>query len=280
MHRYDLHTHSFFSDGTLSPAELVTRAHAQGVNVLALTDHDVTDGIIEAQSTAARLGITLIAGVEISVTWQKQTLHIVGLDVDIEDFALQQGLARLREFRTWRAQEIGRRLQKKRIEGAYEGAMRRVRGPIISRTHFAHFLHEQGYVRSFGQAFKQFLARGKPGYVPGDWATLAEAVSWIRDAGGVAVIAHPARYPLSAGKLRQLLDEFKECGGTALEVISGSHALEANRHFAGVATEQGFLASIGSDYHGPEKPWVELGRLPALPETCIPVWHDWETNLK
>lgn len=274
--RYDLHTHSFHSDGTLSPAALVARAHANGVDVLALTDHDVTDGLAEARVTAERLGLSLVPGVEISVTWQSQTIHVVGLDVNPDDPALQLGLARLREFRNWRAEEIGRRLQKKRIEGAYEGAARRVHGAIISRTHFAHFLVEQGYVRSPQQAFKQFLLRGKPGYVPGEWAPLAEAVGWIRGAGGIAVIAHPARYKLSAVKLRRLFDEFKECGGAAIEVISGSHLPEMNRHFAGVAVEQGFLASIGSDYHGPEKPWVDLGRLPPLPESCVPVWRDWE----
>ncbi len=273
--RYDLHTHSLRSDGTLTPAELVTRAHAAGIDVLALTDHDVTDGIEEAQTAAAPLGITLIAGVEISVSWQGQTLHIVGLNVDIARPALQQGLARLREFRQWRAREIGRRLQKKRIEGAYEGAARLAQGTIVSRTHFARFLVEQGYVRGTQQAFKQFLLRGKPGHVPGQWAGLDEAVSWIRSAGGQAVVAHPARYQLSTGKLQRLLGEFRECGGEALEVISGSHSQEANHQFAGIAVEHGFFASAGSDYHGPEKTWMDLGRLPALPAACVPVWRDW-----
>jgi predicted metal-dependent phosphoesterase TrpH len=248
------------------------------VEALALTDHDVTDGIAEAQAAAARLGLELIAGVEISVTWRSQTLHIVGLNVDPEAAELQQGLARLREFRQWRAEEIGRRLQKKRIEGAYAGAARLAQGTIISRTHFARFLADQGYVRGPQQAFRQFLGQGKPGHVPGRWATLEEAVQWITAAGGQAVVAHPARYKLSAGKLRQMLGEFRECGGAALEVISGSHAPEANRHFAGVAAEHGFLASAGSDYHGPEKTWMDLGRLPPLPEGCIPVWHDWDVN--
>ncbi|MHB8727876.1 MAG: PHP domain-containing protein [Sulfuricaulis sp.] len=271
-----MHTHSLRSDGTLAPADLVARAHAAGIDVLALTDHDVTDGIAEARTAAVQLGIELIAGVEISVTWRNQTLHILGLKVDIANPVLQQGLARLREFRQWRAVEIGRRLQKKRIEGAYEGAARFARGAIISRTHFARFLVEQGYVRGMQQAFKQFLLRGKPGHVPGQWASLDEAVSWIHAAGGQAAVAHPARYPLSAGKLRQLLGDFRDCGGDALEVISGSHSLEANRHFAGIAVEHGFSASAGSDYHGPEKTWMDLGRLPALPDACVPVWHGWK----
>jgi hypothetical protein len=276
--RHDMHTHSLRSDGTLTPSELVRRAHAAGVEVLALTDHDVTDGIAEAQAAAARHGLRLIAGVEISVTWRSQTLHIVGLNIDPEQSEMQQGLARLREFRQWRAEEIGRRLQKKRIESAYEGAARLAKGAIISRTHFARFLVDQGYVRGPQQAFRQFLAQGKPGHVPGRWATLEEAVQWIVAAGGQAVVAHPARYKLSAGKLRQMLGEFRECGGAAIEVISGSHTPEANRHFAGIAREHGFLASAGSDYHGPEKTWMDLGRLPALPEGCIPVWRDWDIN--
>jgi predicted metal-dependent phosphoesterase TrpH len=238
--RFDLHTHSLQSDGTLTPAELVTRARAAGVDVLALTDHDVTDGIAEARTTAVSLGMKLIAGVESSVTWQAQTVHIVGLNIDTADHSLQQGLARLREFRQWRAVEIGRRLQKKRIEGAYEGARRLAKGKIVSRTHFARFLVEQGYVRGMQQAFKQFLGGGKPGHVPGQWATLGEAVSWIRSAGGQAVVAHPARYKLSAGKLLRLFGEFRECGGEAIEVISAirlspigiSRALPPSRIFS------------------------------------------------
>ena len=278
VHGYDMHTHSLRSDGTLTPSDLVQRAHAAGVRVLALTDHDVTDGIAEAQVAASRLSIRLIAGVEISVTWQGQTLHIVGLNISPDQPELQQGLARLREFRHWRAEEIGRRLRKKRIEGAYEGAARLAQGTIISRTHFARFLVDQGYVRGPQQAFRQFLSRGKPGYVPGQWATLAEAVKWIVSAGGQAVVAHPARYKLSAGKLHQLLVEFRECGGEGIEVISGSHTPDANRHFAGIAREHSFLASAGSDYHGPEKTWMDLGRLPALPNGCIPVWRGWDAD--
>lgn len=274
--RYDLHTHSLRSDGTLTPAELVTRAQAAGVEVLALTDHDVTDGLEEARVTAVSLGMRLISGVEISVTWHGQTVHIVGLNIDPDAAVLQQGLARLREFRQWRAVEIGRRLQKKRIEGAYEGARRLAKGNIVSRTHFARFLVEQGYVRGMQQAFKQFLSSGKPGHVPGQWAALEEAVGWIRSAGGQAVVAHPARYKLSAGKLQRLFGEFRECGGEAIEVISGSHPPEAARHFARIAAEQDFLASAGSDFHDPEKTWMDLGRLPDLPTGCIPVWRDWE----
>lgn len=273
--RYDLHSHSLFSDGTLTPSELVHRAHAAGVEVLALTDHDATDGLDEAQTAARQCGISVIAGVEISVTWKNQTLHIVGLNIDPDHPALQQGLARLRKFREWRAEEIGRRLEKKKIDGAYAGAARLAKGAIIARTHFARFLVEQGYVRGFPQAFRQFLSRGKPGFVPGQWATLEETVQWIVTAGGQAAVAHPARYKLGAGKMHQMLSEFRECGGEAIEVVSGSHTPEANLHFAGISREHGFLASAGSDYHGPEQTWMDLGKLPSLPEGCTPVWRDW-----
>jgi len=269
----DLHTHTLRSDGTLTPTDLVTRAHARGVRVLALTDHDVTDGLTEAQATAAALGVRLVPGVEVSVTWESQTVHIVGLAIDPGHDPLQQGLARLREFRNFRAREIDRRLAKKRITGAYDYAANVARGSILSRTHFARFLVDRGYVRTMGEAFKHYLTRGRPGHVPGQWATLTEAVGWIHDSGGIAVIAHPARYKLSSGKLKRLLDEFKACGGQAIEVISGSHGPADNERFAAIAVRESLLASVGSDYHGPEKPWVELGRLPTLPPGCAPVWE-------
>lgn len=269
----DLHTHTLRSDGTLTPTDLVTRAHAHGVKILALTDHDVTDGLVEAGATATALGMQLVPGVEISVTWEAQTLHIVGLAIDPAHAALQQGLAQLREFRNWRAREIDRRLAKKRITGAFDYASHLARGSILSRTHFARFLVDRGYVRTMGDAFKHYLTRGRPGHVPGQWATLAQAVGWICDSGGIAVIAHPARYKLTSGKRKRLLDEFKACGGRAIEVISGSHSAADNQHYAELAVREALLASVGSDYHGPEKPWVELGRLPALPAGCTPVWE-------
>ena len=274
----DLHTHTLRSDGTLTPTDLVTRAHAHGVKILALTDHDVTDGLAEATATAAALGMQLVPGVEISVTWEGQTLHIVGLAIDPAHDALQQGLARLREFRNWRAREMDRRLAKKRITGAFDYASNLARGSILSRTHFARFLVDRGYVRTMGDAFKHYLTRGRPGHVPGQWATLAQAVGWICDSGGIAVIAHPARYKLTSGKRRRLLDEFKACGGRGIEVISGSHSATDNEHYAELAVREALLASVGSDYHGPEKPWVELGRLPALPAGCTPVWESLATR--
>lgn len=273
---YDLHSHSTASDGTLSPTELVRHAHAQGVGALALTDHDEVGGIAEAQSAATELGIGLIPGIELSVSWRHQTIHIVGLNIDPNNGALLKGLEGLREFRLWRAEEIGRRLEKARIPGAYEAACELAGGRIISRTHFAHFLANQGHAKDVRSVFKKFLVRGKPGYVPGQWAELADAVGWIRGAGGQAVIAHPARYKVSGSVLRKLIAEFKEAGGEGMEVVSGSHSRDDMLNMARQAQQAGLKASAGSDYHGPENPWIELGRLPALPEQCTPIWQDWE----
>jgi hypothetical protein len=279
---YDLHTHSIASDGTLTPTELIRQAKTQGVHVLALTDHDTLDGIAEAQGAAKACGLELVTGVEISATWGKAVdIHIVGLNVRTDYEPLNTGLASLKEFRDWRAQEIGKRLEKKAgICGAFEGARAYAKGGLVSRTHFARFLVEEGHAKGMQDAFVKYLKRSKPGYVPGQWAPMEQALAWIHGAGGQAVIAHPARYPLSATKLRLLLGEFKECEGSAIEVISGSHSRDNYFQMANLANKFGLLASAGSDYHGPENPWIELGRLPALPDGCVPVWHDWEIPVR
>jgi predicted metal-dependent phosphoesterase TrpH len=275
---YDLHSHSLASDGTLSPAELVQYASSAGVDILALTDHDDTSGLSEASQAAQVLGLCLIHGVEISVTWNKQTVHVVGLQIDSESSPLQQGLARLREFRNWRAEEMGRRLAKHGIEGAFPAASRLAKGRIISRTHFAQFLAEEGHARSVRDVFKHFLKPRKPGYVPGEWATLEEALDWIHTAGGQAVIAHPARYTMTASKRRTLFGEFVELGGEGLEVVSGSHSRGDTLSMAQYAKQFGLLASCGSDYHGPQNPWIALGRLPPLPKSCQPIWSAWDLD--
>jgi predicted metal-dependent phosphoesterase TrpH len=272
--RYDLHSHSLASDGTLAPAELVRRAHAAGIQVLALTDHDETGGIAEAQAAAQACGMQLVPGVEISVTWGAMTIHIVGLHIDPDAPLLQEGLTELRKFRDWRAEEIGRRLDKHGISGAYEGALRYASGRIVSRTHFAQFLAAEGHADNTRDVFKRFLRRNKPGHVPGQWATLEQAVSWIRAAGGMAVVAHPARYDLTATRRRKLLGEFVECGGEGIEVVSGSHSRDDCISTAQYASKFNLLASAGSDYHGPENPWMELGRLPPFPDnTPQPIWE-------
>ena len=262
---YDLHCHSLASDGTLTPAGLVRTAHTAGVQVLALTDHDTTDGIREAADCAATLGLQLIPGVEISVTWQALTVHILGLNVDPECASLRAGLQRLRESRGQRAAEIARRLDKVGISGSYTGAGALARGRIISRTHFARYLVAQGYAGSLREVYRHYLVQGRPGYVRGEWAALEEALGWIAAAGGLAVIAHPARYRLSAGKLRRLIGEFREAGGAGMEVVSGSHTRDNVTAMAAYARTGGLLASRGSDYHGPENPWVKLGQLMDLP---------------
>jgi len=269
---YDLHSHSWVSDGTLSPTELVQRAAAAGVRVLALTDHDDTDGCAEAQAAGRACGVEVVAGVEVSVSWEKGTVHIVGLWVDPDHAPLAAGLERLREFRAWRAEEIGRRLEKHHITGAYAGARALARGRSVSRTHFAHYLVSAGCGRNVQEVFKHYLRQGRPGYVPGQWAALEEAVGWIRGAGGVAVIAHPARYPLSGAKRRRLAEAFIAAGGQGMEVVSGSHSPQDIANMAQLARRYHLLASVGSDYHGPENPWVELGRLATLPEGLEPVW--------
>lgn len=270
---YDLHSHSTASDGTLTPAELVERAVVNGVDALALTDHDTLDGLEEALLTARKHHIRVIPGVEISVTWHRRTIHMLGLGVDRNSQQLQENLQALQQFRDWRAEEIGRKLEKRGIADALQGAQQYSRGRIISRTHFARFLVDTGRAASLGDVFKRYLVPGKPGHVSGRWAEIGDAVNWVNQAGGVAVIAHPARYRLTRTKLRELLTDFKAAGGQGMEVVSGSHSLDEMRHMAALCREHDLLASQGSDYHGPEKPWVELGRLRALPDGCNPLWQ-------
>ncbi len=272
---YDLHSHSTASDGTLTPAELVRKAGQAGIEVLALTDHDTLDGIEEATTAAVSAGIALVPGVEISVTWNRHLVHIVGLGVETGCVALRNGLRYLQKVRQDRAEEIGRRLEKQGIEGAYAGARALSNGRLIGRSHFARFLLEEGYVKDRRKVFQRYLGQGKPGYVAGEWAELGEAVSWIHAAGGQAIIAHPAAYPLSNTKLNRLVEAFTEVGGDGLEVISGSHNHEEISNMARLARKFGLLASAGSDYHGRETPWIDLGRLAILPEGLKPVWHDW-----
>lgn len=272
---YDLHSHSTASDGRLSPAQVVHRAHAQGVDVLALTDHDVLDGLAEARQAAAALGLILVPGVEISVTWEGRLIHILGLGIDPGDKGLQAGLAGLRVRRQWRAREIGRRLERLGVAGAYEGALALAGGSVLSRSHFAHYLVAQGLGRDFKTVFKRYLGRGKPAYVSCTWAALAEAVGWIKGAGGQAVVAHPARYQMGRRLFEAFLREFSAAGGCGIEVVSGSHTPKDCQMMAGWAQRFGLLASAGSDFHGVADSWADLGRIPPLPPGCTPVWQDW-----
>ena len=272
---YDLHSHSTVSDGSLSPEQLVARAIDQGVDVLALTDHDGTEGITAAQAAAQGTKLSLVTGVEISVTWGSSTIHILGLKVDHKNAALQKGLEKIRDYRKERAVKIAERLEKSGISGAYEGASQYASPVMLGRVHFAKFLVDKGHAKNINDVFKRYLVRNKPGYVSGEWATLAQAVNWINGAGGQAVIAHPARYKMTATKLRRLITEFKELGGVGLEVVSGRQHPEEIKTLAKLANDFNLLASCGSDFHSPDNTWVELGRLPELPSSVNPIWKKW-----
>ena len=272
---YDLHAHSTASDGTLSPAELMQHAHAAGVNVMALTDHDTTAGIAEARDAATQLGMEFIPGIELSVTWNNRTVHIVGLGIDEHSEPMQAGIKKLMDFRQWRAEEIGRRLEKAGYPGMYEKAKAYSNGRLIGRVHFARALVAAGHADTVGAVFKKFLVGGKSGFVPGAWAELSDVVMWIREAGGRAIIAHPARYDMTRTKLRQLIADFKELGGEGFEVCSGSHSKDDVSTMAQHARDFDLLASAGSDFHGPENPWVNLGQLAPIPQGLKPVWYDW-----
>jgi len=273
---YDLHCHSTASDGVLSPAQVVQRAAANGVSVLALTDHDELAGLAAAAEAARAAGIRLVPGVEVSITWSDIAIHIVGLGVDPENATLASNLDYVRSSRGRRAERIAAEFDGLGIEGSLEGAYAHAENPkAIGRAHFARFLVERGIAPDVATVFRRYLARGKPGYVPHQWADLADAVAWIRASGGRAVVAHPGRYKLPRAELRRFFGEFKAAGGEGIEVVTGSHSPEQYGEFARLAREFGFLASRGSDFHGPEESIADLGRLPPLPADLKPVWHDW-----
>jgi len=276
MPRYDLHCHSTHSDGLLSPAAVVARAAARGVDVLALTDHDEVSGLPEARAAAAEARIALVAGAELSVSWDGLTIHVVGLGIDPADPALTQGLHAIRAGRRLRARRIADALAEAGIRGAYEGALKFVTSErLVSRTHFARFLVEAGHAGEVKDVFNRFLVRGKPGYVAHTWATLTDAVRWINGAGGQAVLAHPGRYKLGNGGMRRLLAAFRDAGGQAIELLSPSHTPAQVTEFAAHARVFGLLASSGSDFHGPGESWMDLGGLPRLPAGAVPVWNAW-----
>lgn len=269
----DLHCHSIFSDGTLTPDALAARAKANGVDLWALTDHDEVSGQQPALEAAQAQGLRYLTGVEISVTFADSTVHIVGLGFDHTDPRMIEGLADTRDGRGPRAVQMGEQLAKVGIHGAYEGALKYVGNPrLISRTHFARFLVDSGVCRDTPEVFRRFLTEGKPGYVPHRWAALGDAVKWITQSGGVAVVAHPARYHFSPNLEYALFSEFKQHGGQAVEVVTGSHTAAEALRYADVAREFGLAASRGSDFHSPDESHIDLGKLPSLPEGLTPVW--------
>ena len=278
----DLHSHSIASDGLLTSEEVAARAQAGGVDVWALTDHDEVKGLPAARAAAEALGMRFVNGVEISVTWRPDpahkgtTIHMVGLQIDPANPTLLAGLRQIRSGRDDRAARMALDLEIAGVRGALEGAKKFAVNPeLLSRTHFARFLVEAGKARNTHQVFGQFLTEGKPGYVPHQWATLEDAMFWLQSAGGIPVVAHPGRSKLSAPQLAQFFDEFKDLGGAAIEVMTGSHTTDQYNHFAEIARCYGFMASRGSDYHGPGESRVEPGQLPPLPADLTPVWHDW-----
>ncbi|MEW5786645.1 MAG: 3',5'-nucleoside bisphosphate phosphatase [Pseudomonadota bacterium] len=273
---FDLHCHSTASDGVLAPRDLVERAGRMGVQVLALTDHDSLAGLEEARQMAGNLGIRLIHGVEISVTWHGHTVHVVALNVDPTQPELVKGLAGNRGGRAERAVRMAHDLARLGIHGALEGAYGFADNKeLIGRTHFARFLVERGVVKDVKTVFKKFLVKGKPGYVVHQWAGLGEALEWIRAAGGQSVLAHPGRYQMGKEKIRLLLEEFRILGGDAIEVVTGSHTPDQVPIFAALAAEYDLLASVGSDFHAPGEGGRELGRLQPLPAQCRPLWSVW-----
>jgi predicted metal-dependent phosphoesterase TrpH len=270
----DLHCHSVVSDGTLSPEQLAQRAAANGVELWSLTDHDEIGGQERAAAAARALGMKYLTGTEISVTFADETVHIVGLGFDPHDAQLREGLRATRGGRGLRAQEMSQQLAAVGIHGAYEGALRYVGNPeLISRTHFARFLVQTGVCKDTSEVFRRFLTEGHPGFVPHRWAALKDAVRWIREAGGVAVIAHPARYRFSANEEYALFTEFKAHGGLGVEVITGSHSAAEYVRYGETAREFGLAASRGSDFHSPGESHTDLGQLPFLPDALTPVWE-------
>ena len=270
----DLHCHSVVSDGTMTPEDLAARAKANGVELWALTDHDEIGGQHRAAAAALSQGLAYLTGTEISVTFAGTTVHIVGLGFDPDNAALAQGLAATRGGRGERAQEMAAQLAQVGIHGAYEGALKFVGNPeLISRTHFARFLVETQVCRDTNEVFRKYLTEGKPGYVPHRWATLGDAVRWITEAGGLAVIAHPARYKFTANEEYALFSEFKAHGGAGVEVVTGSHTAAEYVTYAAMAEEFGLAASRGSDFHSPDESHTDLGTLPYLPGHLTPIWE-------
>ncbi len=270
----DLHCHSVVSDGTLTPEALAARAKANGVQLWALTDHDEIGGQERAMAAAKAEGMKYLTGVEISITFAGKTVHIVGLGFDHKNEALVQGLRNTRGGRSERAKEMSDGLAKVGIVGAYEGSLKYVGNPeLISRTHFARFLVESGVCKDTSEVFRKYLTENKPGFVPHRWASLENAVSWITGAGGIAVIAHPARYGFTANEEFALFTEFINHGGRAVEVITGSHSSADALQYADTALEFNLAASRGSDFHSPEESHTDLGTLPWLPGQLTPVWE-------
>ncbi|MCO6440467.1 MAG: PHP domain-containing protein [Nitrococcus mobilis] len=269
----DLHAHSTASDGVLPPADLVARAAERGVRVLALTDHDTTDGLPAARRSAQLKGVTLISGVEVSVTWAGRTLHIVGLGVDAENASLQRGLTKIRLARVQRAREMARLLERAGLDGAWDNVCTLVQGDVVGRAHYARLLVLRGLAADPSEAFRRYLSRGRPGYVQAQWAGLDEVVSWVHQAGGLAVLAHPLQYRYPRAFLRRMLTAFAAAGGDALEIVTGGGTAEQTSTAAAYARRLGLAGSLGSDFHTVHSPWNDIGNIRPLPQGVVPIWE-------
>lgn len=272
---YDLHTHSTASDGSIEPHQLVARANALGIQNLALTDHDTINGLDEARAAATELEINFINGIELSAKWGNTTVHIVGLNIDPLCPEIKALTTRLADIRDQRAMRIGEKLAKAGIEHAYENAKRIAGKGTVTRQHFSQFLVASGHAKNQSDVFKRFLVRNKPGYVNVDWPSLEETIASIHRASGVAVIAHPLRYKITASKLRRLITAFKDNDGEAIEVVTGNNDAAEIRLATGYARQFDLAASTGSDFHNEQTPWAQLGKLSLLPEGLTPVWQCW-----
>ncbi len=270
---YDLHCHSTASDGALPPAELVLRAKKNGVTDLALTDHDTVAGINIAQETAAQQAINFIPGIELSCTWNKKTFHILGLNINPTNAELIAGTQGLQQIRLQRAQKIAAKLEKQKISGALEAVQLSAGTGMVTRTHFADFLLKNKHVDSLQEAFNRYLGQSKPAFVSTEWAPLEQALTWINQAGGVAVVAHPMRYKLTASWMRRFLSAFKDCGGLGMEIITARSNPDEIRRALLFAKQFELYGSVGSDFHSPQNQWVELGRLAPLPINIRPIWQ-------
>lgn len=269
----DLHMHSRASDGVLAPAELVARGKANGVNLMALTDHDTLDGLAEFLEAGADLGLPVLTGVEISVSWGGETLHLVGLGFDPAHPAMGETLRAMQQSRHERAHRIDAELMAFGLPSVLDEAMSYAgNANLIGRAHFARALVARGVCSYTQEVFDKFLTPGKPGYVPHEWARLSDAMGWIQSAGGTPVLAHPARYRLNATSHWALLQEFKALGGQAIEVATGSHTRDETRRYQRIALEQGFAASRGSDFHSLNESRFDVGMAPALPDATLPLW--------
>lgn len=269
--KFDLHSHTVLSDGVLSPHELLSRAIDRGVDVLAITDHDTIEAYQDIPE--AHDNLRLVPGIELSTQWGSNGIHVLGLHIDLHSDAIKTAARTQTETRLDRARRIAENLERKGISGALEGARSLSAGGYIGRPQFAQHLINIGRVDSMHNAFKKYMGDGKAGDVKKQWAELPQIIQWIRDAGGVAVLAHPLKYKLTRTRLKRLLDSFVEAGGQGMEVISGQQTPQQTSDMAQLCAQKNLLASCGSDFHMPGKPWAELGNFAPLPGHLVPVWE-------